>query len=87
MRLHTSYSRSSFEGHRKSREARTGEHCLYDGVWVPVGRKNDARFIAEGSIMPASDGESVVWRLAPAAEVLPAQAPARPAAGASVERS
>jgi hypothetical protein len=49
---------------RKSRRARTGEHFPVIGWWVPVNRNGDKCFVPEGSIMPAGQGERVIWALA-----------------------
>lgn len=46
-----------------SRQSRTGEHCPLNGWWAPAGREADRRYIAQGSILPADDGESVIWTL------------------------
>jgi hypothetical protein len=47
----------------KAKTAKTGEHCPMTGWWVPVNRNGDKRFAPEGSIMPADQGESVIWAL------------------------
>lgn len=44
--------------------ARTGEHCSQSGWWLPAHRLNDpssARFLSEGSIMPAFGGSPTLW--------------------------
>jgi hypothetical protein len=43
-----------------SRTTTTGEHCPLTGWW---GSDTDARFIAEGAIMPAHRGRPVAWVL------------------------
>lgn len=47
----------------KARRAKTGEHCPMNGWWAPTGREKDRRLIAEGSLMPADNGESITWKL------------------------
>lgn len=47
----------------KTFEAKTGEHCPANGWWVPVNREGEGHFIAEGSIMPADNGQSITWAL------------------------
>lgn len=55
---------------------RTGEHCPQSGWWFPAQRDvseapTAARYISEGSVMPANSGAPALW--------LPSQS--RPAAG------
>lgn len=55
---------------------RTGEHCPESGWWFPAQRElveapSAARYISEGSVMPANSGVPALW--------LPSRA--RPAAG------
>lgn len=44
--------------------SRTGEHCPANGWWAPLNRRSAARFLTEGSVMPADGGAAVVWTLA-----------------------
>jgi hypothetical protein len=50
---------------------RTGEHCPDSGWWHPVQPEvatalvadaSGARFIGEGSVMPAAGGKPTLWR-------------------------
>ena len=43
--------------------AKTGFHCPANGFWRPGDRSGNPIFIFEGSIMPASGGDSTVWYL------------------------
>ena len=70
---------------RKGREARTGEHCPLDGWWAPAGREADAHFVAEGSIMPPNNGQSVTWTLAATHFGSRKPTHAHPAAGTSID--
>lgn len=61
---------------------RTGEHCPESGWWFPAQRNLGeapipARYISEGSVMPANSGVPAFW--------LPGRA--RPVAGKFEERS
>jgi hypothetical protein len=49
---------------------RTGEHCPESGWWYPTQRQvaeatgvptSTARFISEGSVMPAVGGRAALW--------------------------
>ncbi|MFF2315259.1 hypothetical protein ACFVTE_03220 [Arthrobacter sp. NPDC058097] len=47
-----------------TRAVRTGEHCPQSGWWVPLGSGSDgadARFIGEGSVMPAVGAGPALW--------------------------
>lgn len=47
----------------RARQARTGEHCPFNGWWAPAGREEDRRYVMQGNILPAHDGGTVVWTL------------------------
>lgn len=70
---------------RKGSGVRTGEHCPTNGWWTPASRAAEAKFVAEGSIMPAQKGESVTWTLV--ASRFGSRKPkyAHPAAGAPID--
>lgn len=40
---------------------RTGDHCSSSGWWAPEADRASARFISEGSVMPAHQGVAVNW--------------------------
>lgn len=45
---------------------RTGEHCPESGWWFPAQRElgeapSPARYISEGSVMPANSGTPSLW--------------------------
>ncbi|WP_258804273.1 hypothetical protein [Pseudarthrobacter sp. NS4] len=45
---------------------RTGEHCPESGWWFPAQRElgeapSAARYISEGSVMPANSGVPALW--------------------------
>lgn len=42
---------------------RTGEHCPVTGWWVRNSGPAEPRFLIEGSLMPAADGEAASWLL------------------------
>lgn len=44
------------------RTLRTGEHCPVSGWWAVASEPKTARFISEGSVMPAHDGIAVAWK-------------------------
>ena len=39
---------------------RTGEHCTETGWWTPLER-GGPRFVTQGSLMPALEGQPVLW--------------------------
>jgi hypothetical protein len=52
----------------EGRAARTGEHCPETGWWSPAqakpeGGRQPARFISQGSVMPALGSTAVSWLL------------------------
>ncbi|WP_035778170.1 hypothetical protein [Arthrobacter sp. 35/47] len=61
MKKHHPHHHVQGTGTHKTREARTGEHCPVDGWWAPAGREADQRYIAQGSVLPAHDGDTVTW--------------------------
>ncbi|TLM81108.1 hypothetical protein FDW83_17660 [Pseudarthrobacter sp. NamE2] len=46
------------------RVLRTGEHCPVSGWWAVASEPKAARFISEGSVMPAHNGIAVAWKRA-----------------------
>ena len=56
MRLPVTIRRESRPGHF----LHTGEHCTATGWWAPLNL-GGPRFITEGSLMPAIDGQRVLW--------------------------
>jgi hypothetical protein len=70
----------------KARKARTGDHCPVHGWWVPAIRESGSHFIAEGSIMPSHNGQSVTWSEAAAPSESPEPQHALPVAGAPLDR-
>lgn len=42
----------------------TGEHCPESGWWASEAEPQTARFISEGSVMPAHRGVAVSWKQA-----------------------
>ena len=55
-----------------SAAASTGEHCPATGWWIPRGSTEPGRYLSEGSVMPALNGEPTVWHCA-ATDKMPAQ--------------
>ena len=49
---------------RVRRILRTGEHCPVSGWWAVESEPKAARFIGEGSVMPAHHGVAVSWKQA-----------------------
>lgn len=47
----------------RARQARTGEHCPFNGWWAPAGREENRRYVMQGNILPAYDGSTVTWTL------------------------
>lgn len=48
--------------HRPTAAAtRTGEHCPATGWWTPQGSTQPGRYLSEGSVMPALNGEPTAW--------------------------
>lgn len=39
----------------------TGEHCPETGWWIPQGRTEPWRYLSEGGMMPALNGQPAVW--------------------------
>jgi hypothetical protein len=39
----------------------TGEHCPVSGLWASEEDPESARFISEGSVMPAHHGLAALW--------------------------
>lgn len=39
----------------------TGEHCPATGWWIPQGSTEPWRYLSEGRVMPALNGEPTVW--------------------------
>ncbi|MBT2523571.1 hypothetical protein [Arthrobacter sp. ISL-28] len=39
----------------------TGEHCPATGWWIPQGSPEPWRYLSEGSLMPALNGQPTVW--------------------------
>ena len=48
------------QGRRPEQLLHTGEHCTETGWWTPL-KLGGTRFITEGSLMPAFDGQPVLW--------------------------
>lgn len=40
---------------------RTGDHCTRTGWWKALERRGPSLFITEGSLMPPSEGQAVIW--------------------------
>lgn len=58
----------------------TGEHCPETGWWIPQGTSEPWRYVSEGSVMPALNGQPTAWLRAVTdkmAEQLAAEAPSR----------
>ena len=55
----------------------TGHHCPKTGWWSPVLTGGEARYITEGSLMPAAGGRPVMWTPSRWSES-PAPGPGRP---------
>ena len=48
--------------HRPTATApKTGEHCPATGWWIPQGSTEPWRYLGEGSVMPALNGEPTAW--------------------------
>jgi hypothetical protein len=41
--------------------AATGSHCPVSGTWIPEDQHSEKRNFSEGSVMPAHNGQTVVW--------------------------
>ena len=39
----------------------TGEHCPATGWWIPQGSTEPWRYLSEGSVMPALNGQPTAW--------------------------
>jgi hypothetical protein len=66
--------------HRPAAAAtRTGEHCPATGWWIPQGSTEPGRYLSEGSVMPALNGEPTAW-LRAATDKMPDTASHQPAA-------
>lgn len=61
MKKHTRLRHRLNRGKHSENHPRTGDHCPHTGWWSPTGKPVDAVLITEGSIMPASNGQTVLW--------------------------
>lgn len=50
-------------------KALTGEHCPATGWWIPQGSTGSWQYLSEGNLMPAFNGESKAWILAPVGDM------------------
>lgn len=44
-----------------SLSASTGSHCPQSGAWSPAECPSRQRMVSEGELMPAHEGETVLW--------------------------
>ena len=85
MKIRIPHKQPSGTNSHDARRAKTGEHCPMNGWWASTGRENDRRFIAEGSLMPANNGQPITWTVVAGGSDLLKPKYDQPAAGASID--
>ena len=85
MKKHHPYQHVQGKNTQTTRQARTGEHCPLDGWWAPAGGGADRRYIGRGNVLPAHDGDTVIWTLVATRTGSRQAKYALPAAGAFID--